>query len=182
MAENKLFKVYEELPGWAKGVVVIGGMAIAYAVGSTIYNRIKRISDDADQQDKLNKVQEELNKQNQQGVKATYTDVQFNNFADAAQNAFTNCRVPVIPCSTSLGVLCQSNSYREFYPIIEQLKNDADFLQLQKTFGVRTISKQFYCGGDIRMNLPTLVKDHLNKYEIATINSTMKANGINYTF
>jgi len=182
MEQNKLFKVYQELPPWAKGVAVVGGMAILYVVGSTIYKRVQQVSNDAEEKVKLEKIQQEIDSQSSGGQKASYTDIQFSNFADEAQNAFTNCRLPIVPCATYLGAVCQSNSFREFYPIIKELKNDVDFLQLQKTFGVRTISKSWVCGGDIRMNLPTLVKDQLNKYEIQTINETLAKNGIKYRF
>lgn len=181
MAENKYLRVYEDLPSWARGVVVVGGIGIAYIIGSTIYKKVQQAISDADQQEKLKQIQSEIDNNKQNGLVASYNDIQFNNFADAAQNAFTNCRLPIIPCPTYLP-LCQSNSFKEFYPIIEKLKNNVDFLQLQKIFGVRTISKQFFCGGDIRMNLPTLVKDGLNSYEIKTINETMGAKGITYNF
>jgi outer membrane murein-binding lipoprotein Lpp len=182
MANDKVYKYYTELPGWAKGVVIIGVLGVTYIVGSTIYKRIQRISSDAEEKSKLDQIQKELNSKKNSGQSATFTDIQFNNFADAAQNAFTNCRLPIVPCPTSLGIVCQSNSFREFYPIIKQLKNDVDFLQLQKSFGVRTITKSWACGGNIRMNLPTLVKDQLNSYEIKTINSAMSEKGITYSF
>jgi hypothetical protein len=182
MEQNKLLRVYEELPPWARGVVVIGVIGITYIVGNTIYRRIQQVSSDAEEQRKLDQIQKELDAKKNSGSTPSFTDIQFSNFADEAQNAFTNCRLPIIPCPTYLGVACQSNSFREFYPIIKQLKSDVDFLKLQKAFGVRTVTKSWACGGDIRMNLPTLVKDQLNSYEIKTINSTMAEKGITYTF
>jgi hypothetical protein len=41
MADNKIFKVYQELPQWAKGVVVVGGLVVTYIVGSTVYKKVK---------------------------------------------------------------------------------------------------------------------------------------------
>jgi hypothetical protein len=182
MEQNKAMKIYEELPPWARGVVIVGLLGITYIVGNTIYKKAQQISSDAEEQSKLDLIQKELDSKKSSGQIPSFTDIQFNNFADAAQNAFTNCRLPIIPCSTSLGVACQSNSFREFYPIIKELKSNVDFLQLQKSFGVRTITKSWACGGNIRMNLPTLVKDQLNSYEIKTINSTLSDKGIIYTF
>jgi len=183
MNESTIFKYYKELPSWAKGVVVIGGIGIAYIIGSTIYRKVQQISSDAEEQNKLNQIQDEINKNKQIGISPSYNNIQFNNLADAAQNAFVNCRLPIIPCPVYLGsALCQSNSYKEFAPIVEQLKNDSDFLELQKTFGIRNISKQFVCGGDIRMNLATLVKDQLNNFEIDGLNRILKSKGITYTF
>lgn len=179
--ENKLLKVYDGLPPWARGVVVVGGMTILYVVGNAVYKRIQRASSDAEEQEKLNRVKSELESKKKQGLVPSFSDVQFNNFADAAQNAFVNCRVDVIPCPTYIP-FCWSNSGKEFYAIIKQMKNDVDFLKLQETFGIRTISKQFWCGGDIRMNLPTLVKDQLNNQEIKTINNTLADNGITYRY
>lgn len=182
MEKENLLKVYDGLPPWARGVVVIGGIGILYIVGSTLYKKVQQAKNDKLEEEKTNKIQDELVKTKKEGMVASFSDVQFNNFADAAQNAFTNCRLPIIPCPTYLGVGCQSNSFREFYPIVKQLKNNVDFLQLQKTFGIRTITKSWTCGGDIRMNLPTLVKDQLNSQEIKTINNTLADNGITYRF
>ena len=61
MAENKIFRVYEELPQWAKGVVVVGGLAVTFIVGNTIYKRINAFSDSADAQNKLRQLEDDLN-------------------------------------------------------------------------------------------------------------------------
>lgn len=179
MADNKALKIYEELPQWAKGVVVIGGLAVSYIVISTIYKTIKSVPDALDEQRKINQLNDDLNKKVNQGQKATYDDSEYNILADEAQVAFNGFRVDIIPCSTYLGIVCQSSSFRELRPIIEKLKNDVDFLKLQQAFGTRKISKPF---SDITKTLPELVRYQLNHYEIERLNTIMSDNGITYQF
>jgi hypothetical protein len=183
MANDKFYKYYQDLPGWAKGVVIVGALGVTYIVVSTVYKKITSIPDLINQQKKVDQLNKDLNDKKKEGVLPTLSQTQFNNLADQAQNAFTNCRLPIIPCPVYLGsLLCQSNSYKEFRPIAEKLKNDADFLQLQSTFGTRTIQKGWGCGGNIVMNLPTLVLDQLNGYEVEAINKILSKNGISYQF
>jgi hypothetical protein len=175
--ENKALKIYEELPSWAKGVVVVGGLAMGYILVSTIYKKFASIPDALDEQRKLNQLKEDLSEK-LVTQDATYDDTMYNNLADEAENAFVNCRLDIVPCSTYLGIVCQTNSFREFRPVVEKLKSDVDFLKLQEAFGVRSISKQFWCGGAKDFNLPTLVRDQLNHYEISRLNTIMADNGV----
>lgn len=180
--ENKALKIYEELPSWAKGVVVVGGLAMGYILVSTIYKKFASIPDAIDEQRKLNQLKEDLNKKVNSGQDPSYSDTMYNNLADEAENAFENCRLDIVPCSTYLGIVCQTNSFREFRPVVEKLKTDVDFLKLQEAFGTRSIYKQFWCGGAKNFNLPTLVRDQLNHYEIERLNTIMADNGVTYEF
>jgi DMSO reductase anchor subunit len=38
---NKVYDYYKDLPSWAKGVTVVGGLVIAYIIGNRIYKGIK---------------------------------------------------------------------------------------------------------------------------------------------
>ena len=39
---SKVFEVYKDLPSWAKGVVVVGGIAIVYFTTKSFLKRIKQ--------------------------------------------------------------------------------------------------------------------------------------------
>ena len=41
MANDKLYNYYKDLPPWAKGVVVVGGLGMVYIIGSKIYAATK---------------------------------------------------------------------------------------------------------------------------------------------
>jgi hypothetical protein len=179
MDKKTILKVYEDLPNWARGVVVVGGLAVVYIVGSTIYRKVTSITSAVDEQRKLNQMNDDLNKKLKNGQQATYDDSQYNIFADEATVAFNGFRLDIIPCSTYLGLFCQSNTFRELRPVIEKLQNDVDFLKLQQAFGTRTITKPIT---DITKTLPELVRYQLNHYEIERLNTIMSDNGITYQF
>ena len=186
MAESKLIRVYEDLPQWARGVVVVGGLVVTYIVGNTIYKKIKAFSDSADAQNKLKQLEDDLNKKLNQGQQPTFSSTQFNNFADSIQSAFEGCdySTPLIPVPTTWILnIGWSNSGASLFNILYQFNNDVDFLALQKAFGTRTISKGWYCGGDYtNVTLSQAVNNQLNTQEIYAVNKLLTQKGITYRF
>lgn len=186
MAENKIFRVYEELPQWAKGVVVVGGLAVTFIVGNTIYKRIKAFSDSADAQNKLRQLEDDLNNKLKQGQQPSFSSTQYNNFADSIQSAFQGCdySTPIVPVPTTWILnIGWSNSGASLFNILYQFNNDVDFLALQKAFGTRNITKGWYCGGDYtNVTLSQSVNNQLNTQEIAAINKLLTQKGITYRF
>ena len=186
MADSKVFKVYQELPQWAKGVVVVGGLVVTYIVGNTIYKRIKAFSDSADAQNKLRQLEDDLDKKLKQGQQPTFSSTQYNNFADSIQTLFEGCdyTTPIIPVPTSWILnIGWSNSGASLFNILYQFNNDVDFLALQKAFATRTISKGWYCGGDYtNVTLSQAVNKQLNNQEIYAINKLLTQKNITYRF
>ena len=186
MADSKVFKVYQELPQWAKGVVVVGGLVVTYIVGNTIYKRIKAFSDSADAQNKLRQLEDDLDKKLKQGQQPTFSSTQYNNFADSIQTLFEGCdyTTPIIPVPTSWILnVGWSNSGASLFNILYQFNNDVDFLALQKAFATRTISKGWYCGGDYtNVTLSQAVNKQLNSQEIYAINKLLTQKNITYRF
>ena len=41
MKTDNVYKYYKDLPPWAKGVVVVGSLGLAYIIGSKIYAGLK---------------------------------------------------------------------------------------------------------------------------------------------
>jgi hypothetical protein len=186
MADNKIFKIYQELPQWAKGVVVVGGLVVTYIVGNTVYKKIKSFQDSADAQNKLNQLQEDLDRKLKQGQQPSFSSTQYNNFADSIQGLFEGCDYssPLVPVPTTwLLNVGWSNSGASLFNILYQFNNDVDFLALQKAFGTRTISKGWYCGGDYtNTTLTQAVNKQLNTQEIGAINKLLTQKGITYRF
>ena len=186
MAQNKALKVYEDLPNWARGIVVVGGLVVLYVVGNTIYKKIQTLSSGVDAQTKLNQVNEDLNNKISQGQQATFNSTQYNNFADSIAASFSGCdwSSPIIPISTSLPIIGGfSNSGSTLYNILYQFNNDVDFLALQKAFGNRTITKSWVCGGDYtNVDLETAVQNQLNNSEISGINDMLSKRNITLRF
>jgi hypothetical protein len=179
MTENKIIRVYEDLPNWARGVVIVGGLAISYIVVSTIYKTIKSVPDAIKEQQKRNQMDADLKRRINQGQDPSYDESQYNILADEALVAFNNFRLDIIPCPTSFGIFCQSGSFRQIRPIIQQLKSDVDYLKLVQAFGKKTASKWF---GDQTKSLPEFVRYQLNHYEIESLNEIMSDNGLTYQF
>ena len=186
MAQNKSFQVYEDLPQWARGVVVVGGLVVLYIVGNTIYKKIQTLSSSADSQNKLNQVSTDLNTKINQGQQPTFNSTQYNNFADSIAAAFSGCdwSSPVFPISTSIPLIGgYSNSGASLYNILYQFNNDVDFLALQKAFGTRTITKGFICGGDYKdVTLSAAVQNQLNSVELSGINDLLAKRNISERF
>jgi hypothetical protein len=186
MAESKLLRVYEDLPQWARGVVIIGGLAVTFIVGNTIYKKIKGLSDSLDAKNKLKQLEDDLNTKLKQGQQPTFSSTQFNNFSDSIQTAFSGCdwSTPIIPVPTTWILnVGWSNSGAVLFNILYQFNNDVDFLALQKAFGVRTITKGWYCGGDYaNVTLSQAVNSQLNTQEIYALNKLLTQKGITYRF
>jgi hypothetical protein len=182
MAQDKFYKYYTDLPGWAKGVVIIGGLGIVYIVGSTIYKKITSVSSIIDAQNKLNVVNKDLNIKKKSGEQPSYTESQYNNFADEIEEANKPAHLNIVPLPTWLGNVAWSNQGIGMREVFRQIKNDTDFLLLQKAYGIRTIKKNFLFGGEYTGSLPQLVNHMLTHYEVGGINDILESNGVTYKF
>lgn len=178
--QNKVYQYYTELPTWAKGVVVIGSIGIAYIVGSNVMSAIKNMKNAKLAKERQKQFDSELKNEK---TPASFSPSQYTSWANAIATAFQGCdyasignHVPI------LGTFVYwSNSGSTVYNIIDKFKSNSDFLNLQKAFGTRTISKSFLCGGDYtNYDLSAAVTAQLNQKEVNGINELLKKKGINY--
>lgn len=177
MAESKLIRVYEDLPSWARGIVIVGGLAITYIIGTNIVKMVKAASASADNQAKQNQIQSDLNNLGNQGVLPTFDDSQYNAWADSIEGALQGCDYSV--SVAAFGIL--TNSGTAVWNVLSQLKNDADFLKLSKAYGSsRTLVKHFYCGyaNDVTGSFSATLTRVLNPQELAKINQYLGDNGL----
>lgn len=106
----------------------------------------------------------------------TFTDAQFNLWADSIQEQFAGC--------DPSGGLFLSASAKLVNNILKQLNNDADFAKLVIIYGTREYDQ---CGvwpfsGNFRGNLNQAVTDELTNSELSTLNSTLASRNIKYRF
>lgn len=113
---DSVYKYYKDLPQWAKGIVVVGSLGIAYIVGNKIYNAFRP------------KPQDVANVENdishfQQKMTPSYPDASYNQYADTIYQAQR----------TSLG-----NDSGTILDIAFLMKNDLDVAKLIQAYGTRT--------------------------------------------
>jgi hypothetical protein len=115
MANDKLYNYYKDLPPWAKGVVVVGSLGIAYIIGSKIYASLK-----PKPQDVVN-VQNDIEKLETK-MQPSYGDASYDQYANTIYNAQR----------TSAG-----NDSGAILDVAKLMKNDLDVAKLVKAYGTR---------------------------------------------
>jgi len=167
MANSGAYKVYSDLPAWAKGVVVVGGIAIVYFTGKSIYKGIaSKIAAGKDAK-AVKDTKDEIRVVQQTGVRASYAESQYKAWADVLQKAFEGCD----PLNTVPSTV---------YGIVKQLKNDLDWLKLVQSYGVRTHDQCGWFMGDFTGNLYAALYDDLDSGEISKVNKFLSERGITY--
>jgi hypothetical protein len=175
--KNKVFDYYKELPAWAKGVVIVGGIAIVYFTTKQFIGKIKKQAQKKKDSEAINTQKAETKKLEETGLRASYNDSQYNSWADKIQSAFKGCDFSA--GSSNVGIY--TDSANSLYTVLNQLKNDIDFLKLQTAWGVSR--KYPDCAwGSVEGNLNHAVADELADGEIAHANSILAKKGITYRF
>jgi len=166
---NKVYDYYKDLPSWAKGVTIVGGLAIAYIIGNRIYKGIKASSEYKGQKETLNQQEAEIKNLQQTGMRLSYPPSQYKAWADAIASAFAGCD----PLGNSLGAIAEP---------INKMKNNLDFLKLQTSFAIREYDQCGWGTGNFKNNLQSAVNDELTQKEINFLNKVLRDKGITYQF
>jgi len=115
MANDKLYNYYKDLPPWAKGVVVVGGLGMVYIVGSKIYAALKpKPQDIVNVQNDIVKLETKM--------QPSYGDASYDQYANTIYNAQR----------TSAG-----NDSGAILDVAKLMKNDLDVAKLVKAYGTR---------------------------------------------
>lgn len=117
---NKFYDYYKDIPTWAKGIVVVGALGIAYIVGRKVYKGLF-----PSEQEKANKqltkdIANEIEVLNKQGVKPTFPD---SNYFTMANTIYESMRYAV------------GDDYGTVESTMKKMKNDLDVAKLIKAFG-----------------------------------------------
>lgn len=184
---------WEDLPTWSKGVVVVGGIAIFYIVGKTVYeNRKEKEAEKKSLEDQV-AAANEIKDLAKKGIFPTMTEVDFKQLTGAILKQFAGCDASF----NSFGILhdpknikkakrkdLYSNSGQLIYNFIEQAQNDADFLGMIAYFGKQTYQDCFEGLGipPTTTNFIGAVNKELDQKEIVALNTLLTSKGITKRF
>ena len=183
---NKFYDYYKDIPTWAKGVVVVGGIAIVYFTAKSFLKRVKSNAEKGKAMETVNAQKKEEKNLEDTGLKATFSDSQYKAWADALQNQFDGCDIDIFDFLTIPALwknFSGTNSAKKLVSIISKFKNDLDFLKLSTAWAIRTYDQCGWGMGNVEnASLSKAVSDELNEREISTINSNLAKLGITYKF
>ena len=174
MNSKNLLEVYNGLPGWGKGITVVGGLTLSAVAVITLIKRIKADAKLANERAAVVQSQTELNNSITNNVTPSYPSSQYKSWAESIVTQITGCDFS----SPGFGL---SNSYYTINECFSKLKNDADFLSLVTAYDVQTFPK---CGsflmGSFTGDLYSSIAYKLNQDERDALNNTLQSNGIKY--
>ena len=164
-AKGVVKEVTTGLPSWAKGVIAIaligGGGFLIYRLAKDLGDKIKSLKDIKE----LNQLKDDEKQLQNAGVKYSYTQSQYNIFADKLFSALKGA----------------DEDEDMVASVMKQMKNDLDILALIKAYGKRDTA---YWGWETHnYDLVTAINAYMSDSEIETyVNKPLAANGVNYRF
>ena len=171
MAKTSAYKIYSELPSWAKGVVIIGGGLALYLIGSKVVKAVFPSEQQKRNRELVKNIDGEIKDLSKNGIKPSFVDSNYNTFANTIYNGM---RYAV------------GDDYGIVEATLKKMKNDLDVAKLVKAFGER----QNYAFGiptGNPLDLFTFVQSELGNewfgvtnYRIKSINADWKSKGITY--
>ncbi len=175
MSEKGFYKYYKDLPGWGKGLLVIGavGAGVAtYFAGRGIYNSIKQKQLENEKGKTVKEAADEMVDLAAQGIMPSYSDTQYQDWANACFTSFDGWG------SGDKGIL-----HSDLEPIFMQMLNKADVLKLIQAYGVKTISSgQWNPAPDFTGDLSATMHDQMSNVQLKNINSILSENKIDFKF
>lgn len=175
MAEKGLMKVYTELPSWAKGVVVVGGLTVTYLAVTAILRKFKESKIKSESLAEVNNANSELNTQIKTGKGPTIARSQAEVMANAIVSASNDC----------------GTDEKKIYAQFDKVMNQADILLLIDVFGLRKKVRcpfsddpreSFFSSDTPPMSLSAMINGELDATQIATLNNKLASKGITYKF
>jgi hypothetical protein len=167
----KVYQYYKDLPPWAKGVVVVGGAVVVYFVGSRVYSAVFPTETQRKNRELEKNIDSEISKMQGNGKKASFSDSNYNTFANTIYNSMR---------------FAVGDDYGTVESTLKRMKNDLDVAKLIKAFGLK---QDYFFGiptGD-KMDLFTFVQKELGNeyggltnYRVKKINEDWSKKGISY--
>lgn len=173
MADKGLMKVYTELPGWAKGVVVVGGLFVGYLGVNAILRKLKENKIKAEAEREIDNAQTELQKEINKGIRPTLSKTTIDSMANAIVSASNDC----------------GTNEKQIFAQFDKVANQADILLLVQTFGLRKKVRcpfsddpreSFFSADTPPMSLSAMLNSELDTTQIQTLNNKLATKGIKY--
>jgi hypothetical protein len=172
---NKVFEYYKELPSWAKGIVVIGGLGLAYITVKQIVDKIKEAARQKKQMEEITAVQNDLKSLENKGIKPKLSKSALEAMSAAIVDAVNGC-------GTDMGKIKAQ---------FTKVTNDADVLALIQIFGLRkkircTFSddprEDFWSDMTPPLSLTEHIQSDLSSSDVNSVNRILSDKGIKYQF
>lgn len=177
-----MYEYYKELPGWAKGGIVIGGALVIGFTGYKIYKGVQGLVDKSNANKSLKDVAADIKNAQDSGLSASFSDSQYAGWASQLQAQFDGCDMSAIAYFTPASI-DMSTSAQVLYNIVKGFGNNVDFLKLVNAWGIRTYDACGVWNGDVtNVNLYGAVSDELSSGEIEAINKLLATRNITYKF
>jgi len=170
--KDKAFKVYSELPAWAKGVTAIVVVAGVAFIGYKLYRKFNPSEKEKKNKQLLNDIDNEIAAFRNRGMKPSYSNAAYDLMAGQIYEGMRQC---------------VGDDYTSVQNNMKKMKNDLDVAMLIKSYGIR----QLYCYGinagdpnDLFSAVQAELGNEwagLTAYRLKDINSDWKKKGISYT-
>jgi hypothetical protein len=164
---NKSFEVYKELPAWAKGVTIVGGLTVIYIFASQVIKKIKEQAANKQNNQSVEEAKDEVKVLEQRGMKPTIAKSRASAMANQIVDTFKHA-----------DLLLQSAALMR--RIFGELNNDLDYLLLKTAFGIRTYPDAFW-GNVSNVTLEGAIQNELMPMTITELNNILLKKGIKYT-
>jgi hypothetical protein len=163
MTNDKVYNYYKDLPPWAKGVVVVGGLGMVYIIGSKIYAATKpKPQDIVNVENDIDKLEIKM--------QPSYGDASYDQYANTIYNAQR----------TSMG-----NDSGAILDVAKLMKNDLDVAKLVKAYGTRQDyafgfpTEKYGLFGAMRKGIESDLYGAYS-YRIGKVNADWASKGITY--
>ena len=174
---SKVYSYYKELPSWAKGVVVVGGIAIAYFTAKQLIARIKKQAEKKFDLQESESATSDLQNLAQQGIKPTLSNTQIDNIINSLVESMNDC----------------GTNENAIYNQFKKLNNTADVYLLLKRWQIRyyrpcaisspiSFAKYQFNDKAFGGNLSTWLTYDMTSSEILSINKILSDKKINFKF
>lgn len=165
--KTKAVEYYNGLPGWAKGIVVVGGLGIAwFGIINPIRKVIMKKLDASKMNQEAKQAGNEVRKLAKDGIFPTITKTQVEAMCNSLNTAFSG------PGTDEFAI----------YTVMSQLNNEADIYLLIDSYGVRTYTSSHFLESARNYSLSAAISDELDGSEKNIVNAILKKNGIKFRF
>ena len=173
----KVYDYYKDLPSWAKGVVVVGGIAIVYFTAKSFIKRIRTQADEKRSLQESTNADNELIDLNNRGIKPTLTDSNITSIINSLKDAMNGC----------------GTNEKRVYDDFSKLNNEADVKLLIRNWGVQyyqpcagsqpiSYSKWLWNDKSFGGSISEWLNYDLSTSEINKVNDILAKKGIKHKF